>query len=295
MFAAAAFSVKAILVKLAYRHGVDAVTLLTLRMLISAPFFVAIAWWWGRDGSLGRLTRQEWVGVATLGLVGYYLASLFDFLGLQHITAALERLVLYLYPTFVVLIAAAFHGRKVRRSDVVALGLSYVGIALVVANDVAVGHRNVALGVFWVFLSALCYAVYLVGNGRMVRHMSPVLFACVASLFSCLGVFAHHLAASELALIWSQPAAVYGYAFLMATVSTVLPIIVMSEGIRRIGASHSAMLGAVGPVVTIALGAMLLGEAVTWRQLVGAALVMGGVLAISLAKPAAPAAPVRAR
>jgi drug/metabolite transporter (DMT)-like permease len=287
MFAAAAFSVKAILVKLAYRHGVDAVTLLTLRMLFSAPFFLLIAWWWGRDGALSKLTRREWAAVAALGLLGYYLASLFDFLGLQYITAALERLVLYLYPTFVVLIAAAFQGRRIRRSDLVALGLSYFGIALVVANDVAIGHRNVALGAFWVFLSAICYAIYLVGNGRMVKRMSPVLFACVASLFSCLGVFAHHLAVSDVALVWSQSAPVYGYAFLMATLSTVLPIIVMSEGIRRIGASHSAMLGAVGPVVTIALAAMLLGEAVTVRQVLGAALVMAGVLAISLAKPTA--------
>lgn len=290
MFAAAAFSVKAILVKLAYRHGVDPVPLLTLRMVFSAPFFLAIAWWWSRDGSLARLDARGWSGVAALGLIGYYLASLFDFLGLQHITAALERLVLFLYPTFVVLIAAIFQGRRIGARDVVALVLSYLGIGLVVSSDLATGHRSVALGVFWVFLSALCYATYLVGNGKMVKTMSPVLFACLASLFACVGVFAHHAVVSEVARLWSQPLPVYGYAFLMATLSTVLPIILMSEGIRRIGASHSAMLGTIGPVVTIALGALLLGEAITLRQVAGATLVMGGVLAISLARPTSPAA-----
>lgn len=290
MFAASAFSVKAILVKLAYRHGVDPVPLLTLRMAFSAPFFLAIAWWWSRDGSLARLGGREWAGVASLGLIGYYLASLFDFLGLQYITAALERLVLFLYPTFVVLIAAIFQGRRIGLRDLVALSLSYLGIGLVVSSDLATGHRNVALGAFWVFLSALCYAVYLTGNGRMVKRMSPVLFACLASLFACLGVFGHHLAVSEVSLLWRQPLTVYGYAFLMATLSTVLPIILMSDGIRRIGASHSAMLGTIGPVVTIALAALLLGEVITLRQLAGAALVMGGVLAITLARPTTPGA-----
>lgn len=287
MFAAVAFSFKAILVKLAYRHGVDPVTLLALRMAFSAPFFVLIAYWWSRDGSLKRLSMPDWVRVAALGTLGYYLASYFDFLGLQYISAALERLVLFLYPTFVVLISAVLYARRITRRDLVALALSYGGIAFVVAGDFTAGHRNVALGVFWVLLSAFCYAVYLVGNGRMVSTMNSVVFACVASLFSCVGVLAHFLAVSEVRLLWAQAPPVYTYAAVMAVASTVLPVIVMSEGIRRIGSSHASMLGTVGPVATIVFGATLLGEPITVIQLVGAALVMAGVLSITVAKPPA--------
>lgn len=287
MFAAVAFSFKAILVKLAYRHGVDPVTLLALRMAFSAPFFVLIAAWWSRDGSLGRLSLPDWARVAALGLLGYYLASYFDFVGLQYISAALERLVLFLYPTFVVLISAMLYARRITRRDLLALLLSYGGISLVVAGDFSAGHRNVALGVFWVLLSALCYAIYLVGNGRMVSTMNSVVFACVASVFSCVGVLIHFLLVGEVSQLWSQPAPVYVHAIIMAIVSTVLPVIVMSEGIRRVGSSHASMLGTVGPVATIVFGATLLGEPITVIQVVGAALVMAGVLSITVAKPSA--------
>jgi drug/metabolite transporter (DMT)-like permease len=284
VFSATAFSAKAIIIKLAYRHGVDAVTLLALRMAFSAPLFLGLAWWWSRGGQAASLTRADWRVIAILGLLGYYLASLFDFLGLQYITAALERLVLFLYPTFVVLLSAFFLGRRVGGRDVAALALSYVGIALVFFNDLTTRQENVLLGAFWVTLSALCYAVYLIGNGRMVKKMGSALFACLASLVSCVAVIAHFLVVRDPALLWTQPAEVYGLVLVMAIVSTVLPIILMSEGIRLIGSSRASMLGTVGPVSTIALGAFFLGEPVTVIQVAGAALVMAGVLAISLAK-----------
>lgn len=286
-FAAVAFSAKAILVKLAYRHGTDPVTLLALRMGFSLPLFAAIAWWSGRDGHAGRLSGRDRVTIVGLGLLGYYGASLFDFLGLQYISAALERLVLFLYPTIVVLIAAVFFGRRITRRDVAALALSYVGIGLVFVNDLRGDQPHVALGAFWVLLSAICYAVYLVGNGRMVRRMGSVLFACLASIVACLGVLAHFAAARPVAHLWTQPAPVYPLAVGMAVFSTVLPVILMSEGIRRIGASHASLVGTVGPVATIFMGAWFLGEPITVVQLAGAALVVAGVLLISLAKPAA--------
>lgn len=284
VFSAVAFSAKAIMIKLAYRHGVDAVTLLALRMVMAAPFFVAVAWWSSRGGGTVALTRADWRAIAFLGIVGYYLASLFDFLGLQYITAALERLVLFLYPTFVVLISAAFYGRAIAGRDIAALALSYLGIALVFANDLATRQENVLLGAFWVTLSAFAYAVYLIGNGRMVRKMGSVLFASLASIVSCAAVVAHFLVVREAPLLWTQPAPVYGLTFLMAIFSTVLPVILMSVGIRLIGSSHASMLGTVGPVATIFLGFVFLDEPITTIQLAGAALVMTGVLAISLAK-----------
>ena len=289
-FAAIAFSAKAILVKLAYRHGVDPLTLLALRMGFSLLFFLALAAWANRDGAAGRLGAADWRAIVILGMLGYYLASLFDFYGLQHITAALERLVLFLHPTFVVLIAAALHGRRIGSRDVVALVLSYIGIALVFVHDLGAGQSNVVLGAFWVLLSALCYAIYLIGNGRMVQKMGATLFAALASIVSCAGVLAHYAIASDITRIASYPMPVYGLALLMAIVSTVLPVVLMSEGIRRIGSSHASMIATVGPVATIFMGAVFLSEPVTAIQLIGAALVVAGVLAITLAKPSAKAA-----
>ncbi len=283
-FSAIAFSAKAIIVKLAYRHGVDAITLLALRMAFAAPFYAAVAAWAGRGGQGLAIPAADWRAIVALGLLGYYLASLFDFLGLQYITAALERLVLFLYPTFVVLISAALYGRRITGRDIAALALSYTGIALVFANDFQTQQRNVALGAFWVALSALAYAIYLIGNGRMVRKMGSVLFASLASIVSCVGVLAHFLVVRDVSVLWAQPAPVYGLALLMAVVSTVLPVILMSVGIRLIGSSHASMLGTVGPVATIFLGFVFLGEPITGIQLAGAALVVAGVLAISLAR-----------
>ena len=283
VFSAIAFSAKAVIIKLAYRHGVDAVTLLALRMAMSAPFFVAIAWWASRGAGAAPLAPADWRAVVFLGIVGYYLASLFDFLGLQYITAALERLVLYLYPTFVVLISAAMYGRRITGRDVAALAVSYAGIALVFANDLATRQENVLLGAFWVSLSALAYAIYLIGNGRMVRKMGSVRFASLASVVSCAAVLAHFFVVRDAGLLWSQPAPVYWLTLLMAIVSTVLPVILMSVGIRLVGSSHASMLGTVGPVATIFLGFAFLGEPITAIQLAGAALVLAGVVAISRA------------
>lgn len=286
--AAVAFSAKAVIIKLAYRHGVDPVTLLTLRMLISAPFFLALGLWSARGPDVVPLTLPDWKAVVILGAMGYYLASLCDFIGLQYISAALERLVLFLYPTLVLLLAAIFYKRIVTHRDLVALALSYGGIFLVFANDLSLQGSNVALGAFWVFMSALFYAGYLLGSGNYVQRLGSMRFACYAALVSCVGVTAHFLVTNKPSLLWTQPVPVYGLALTMALVSTVIPIILTAEGIRRIGSSHAAMIGAVGPVATIALGYWFLDEPITAIQVSGAALVLAGVLIISLQKKASP-------
>jgi drug/metabolite transporter (DMT)-like permease len=287
---AIAFSGKAIIIKLAYRYGVDPVTLLALRMLFSAPLFLVIGVWASRGSE--PLVRADWLKVMALGFVGYYLSSLFDFIGLQYITAALERLVLFLNPTFVVLLSAMLFGRRITLRDVLALMLCYSGIALVFVNDFTTQQANVALGAGWVLLSALFYAVYLVGSGQMLQRVGSVRFACWASLVSCVAVVTHFLVTKPAALLLDQPAQVHGLGILMAIVSTVLPIVMMAEGMRRIGPSHASMIGSVGPVGTIVLGAIFLGESITIVQVAGAALVVAGVLFISLVKK--PSAPVAA-
>ena len=284
MAAAIAFSGKAIIIKLAYRHQVDPVTLLTLRMLMSAPLFMLLGWWAARDGGAPPLTRGDRLNIAILGLVGYYLASYFDFLGLQHVTAALERLLLFIHPTFVLLIAAAIFKRPITSRDVLAIVLSYVGIAVAFGHDLATQPGNVALGAFWVLMSALFYAIYLLGSGRLVGRVGSLRFSAWAGLASCIGVVAHYLVTQPVSTILAQPAEVYWLSLLMAAACTVLPIALMSEGIRRIGSSHASIIGSVGPIATIFLGFVFLDEPITAVQLLGAGLVMAGVLAISLQK-----------
>jgi drug/metabolite transporter (DMT)-like permease len=282
--AAIAFSGKAVIIKLAYRHGVDAVTLLALRMIFSAPLFLALAWWDNRREHRAPLAAADVRAIAILGFIGYYLASYFDFLGLQYVTAALERLLLFIHPTFVLIMSAMFFKRRITARDVVAVVLSYLGIALVFGHDVATQPGNVLLGSFWVLLSALFYAAYLLGSGRIVGRVGSVRFSCYAGLVSCVAVVAHFAILGDVAKIFVQPLAVYNLAILMATVSTVLPIVLTSEGIRRIGASHASIVASIGPIATIFLGALFLDEAVTVLQLAGAGLVLAGILAISLQK-----------
>ena len=282
------FSGKAIIIKLAYRHGVDAVTLLTLRMAFSAPLFLLLAWWAARKPGVEPLSRPDLRAIAVLGFLGYYLSSYLDFLGLQYVTAALERLILFLNPTIVLFLSAMFFKRRISRRDLMAIGLCYAGIALVFGHDLTTQTSNVALGSFWVLLSAITYAIYLIGSGRLVGRVGSIRFACYAGLVSCAAVMVQYVIVRDTSVIFSQPAAVYGLSLLMAALSTVLPIVLMSEGIRRIGASHASIISSVGPIATIFLGAIFLAEPITAFQLMGAALVMAGVLAISLQKkPAA--------
>ena len=281
---AIAFSGKAVIIKLAYRYGVDALTLLALRMALSAPLFLALGIWASRSGSAAPIGARDWAAIAILGVVGYYLASYFDFLGLQYVTAALERLLLFVHPTFVVLLSALLFGRRIVRRDVIAIALSYLGIFGVFANDLATQKGNVLLGSFWVLLSALFYAAYLIGGGRLVARVGSLRFSCYAGLVSCVGVLAHFAIAQDVHRIVVQPAPVYWLSLLMALVSTVLPIVLTSEAIRRIGASHASITGSIGPVATIFLGAIFLDEPVTLVQVAGAALVLAGVLTISLRK-----------
>jgi drug/metabolite transporter (DMT)-like permease len=283
------FSFKAILIKLAYAwHPIDAVTLLALRMIFSAPFFVAIAWWATR-GDAPPLERRDWIAVLWLGVIGYYLASLLDFMGLQYITAALERLVLFLYPTMVVLLSAVWLGKPVTRRALAALVLSYGGIVLVFLHDLRVGGDARALwtGGALVFGSAFLYAVYLVGAGGVIARVGSARFTSFAMLVSTAFVLAQ-FALTRSAATLDVPYAIYGISLAMAVFSTVLPTWLVAEAIRRTGANASSLVGSLGPLFTIGLGAVILGEPVHAIQLAGAALVLAGVTLVTLRpKPSA--------
>ena len=288
LVSAVAFSAKAIFVKLAYgdptalTSAVDPITLLMLRMMFALPLFLLIGWWSSRGKA--AISLRDLRAVAALGMLGYYAASLFDFWGLRFISAALERLILFLNPTIVVLISVLAFGYRIRQRDIVALVISYAGIALVFAHDLQINPEKVLTGGALVLLSAVFYAGYLVGGGEMVKRVGGVRFAAYASLVSTIAVALHYFLTHSPTLLMTQTPRVYWLAGWMAIVSTVVPIILMAEGMRRIGSSNAAMISSIGPISTIFMGAVFLGEPVTALQLAGAALVLFGVMVISLKK-----------
>jgi drug/metabolite transporter (DMT)-like permease len=267
LLAALGFSLKAIFVKLAYAwHGVDAISLLALRMLFALPFFLALAWHSQAGGT--RLTASDWLRIGWLGLTGYYLASILDFWGLAYISAGLERLILFTYPTLVVLIGAWLGRRRIARPDALALALSYSGIALAFASDLRLASDRGAmlLGSALVFGSAVAYALYLLASGRTIARLGTRRTAAYAMLVSTALVLLHFVLAQPL-------------------FCTVLPSLFLAEAIKRCGAGKVALIGSAGPIITIYLGVVALGEPATGVQLVGAALVLGGVFLVSRPGP----------
>ena len=272
---AVGFSGKAIIVKLAYRHGVDAVTLLMLRMAFALPLFVALAWWAGR----GRpaLTARDWRVVALLGFLGYYLASFLDFAGLQHVTASLERLILYLNPTLVLLLGWLLHRQRVSAGQLRALALSYAGIVVTFGHELRVEGGHVALGAALVFGSALSYALYLVLSGQEVRRLGALRLTGLASTVACVLCLLQFLLLRPVDTLWTLAPPVWGLSVLNATLCTVVPVVMVMMAVERIGASAAAQAGMIGPVTTVLLGIVLLGEPLTPWVVAGTVLVLAGV------------------
>ncbi len=286
---AIAFSAKAIFVKLAYGNSPagflppDPVTLLAMRMGLALPLFAFIGWWSSRKAE-NSLDRHDWLVLIAIGLMGYYGASLLDFWGLVYISAALERLILFLNPTLVVLISVFAVGYRIIARDVFALATSYAGIAVVFMHDLSINPDKVLLGGGLVLLSAILYAGYLVGAGQMIKRVGAIRFAAYASIISTVAIVLHFLITHDISVLAQQSAQVWSLAGWMAVVSTVLPVVMMAAGMRRVGSSNAAMMSSIGPIATIFMGYVFLGEPITSIQLAGAALVMTGVLAISLRK-----------
>ncbi len=289
LVAAVGFSAKAILVKLAYIESVDAITLLALRMAFSLPFFLIVAANSNRDKRNRRLTAKDKLAVVGLGLIGYYLASYLDFLGLQYISAGLERLILFLYPTMVVIIAALVFKHKIGRTALFALVVSYAGIALVFMHDMDVLQHDALSGAVLVFASALAYAVYLVGAGHTIARIGATRFTAYVMTVACAACLVQFAVTHPVAAL-NLPVRVYGLSIAMAVFSTVLPAFLLAAAMRRIGSVHTSMIGSIGPVSTILLAYVFLGERMSLEQIAGSALVLAGVLMISLKRQMQPAA-----
>lgn len=281
------FSFKAIFVKLAFREGVvDVSTLLALRMLYAAPLLVLMAWYASRQSAAPALTRAEWIRIVWFGFTAYYLASYLDFLGLRTISASLERLILYLYPTFVVILSALLLRVPITRRAAAALVLSYGGIAVAFAHDLrfAGDPRDTVVGSLLVLACAVLYALYLVQSGALIAKLGSLRFIAWAMLASTGFVMLQFLAVNPVSALAVSPR-VHALSLGMAVVSTVVPTWLIAESIRRIGANQSSLIGAMGPMITMGLGALILGEPFEALQAVGAALVLAGVLLVSLRPP----------
>ncbi len=280
LLAAVGFSAKAILVKLAYQGGVDAITLLALRMAFSLPAFIGIALWSARQSGQALNTYDRLL-VLALGLIGYYLSSLLDFLGLQYLSAGLERLILFLYPTMTVLLSALIYKSRISKRAMLAMALSYAGIALVFLHDAGIRQGgSVALGSLLVFLSTLSYSSYLVGVGHAVQRIGTMRFTAYAMLVASAASIAQFFLMRPLSAL-DLPLHVYELSIAMAIFSTVLPVFMLSYAIRRIGSASTSLIGSIGPVSTIYMAYLFLNETISLLQMIGSALVLAGVLIIS--------------
>jgi drug/metabolite transporter (DMT)-like permease len=282
------FSTKAILVKLAFRttHA-DALTLLMLRMLLSLPFYLLVAFWGSRKAGNVRMTSRQWVWVIGLGLLGYYLSSFFDFVGLQYISAGLERLILFLYPSFSVLINAFLFRQKMSRVQLLALVLTYIGIGIAYFGELKIdtGNPNFYWGSFLVFLCSITYAFYLSGTGRMVPLLGAAKFTTYSMLTATLAVLLHFFIRQSLGghpplPTGSGSGMLWGYGIMLALVATVIPSFMLSAGMKRIGANNAAIVTSVGPVSTILQAHFFLGDRILVEQVIGTMLVITGVLLI---------------
>jgi drug/metabolite transporter (DMT)-like permease len=275
-------------VKLAYRDtDVAAVTLLALRMIFSLPFFVVSAWYSSRRSDNVRFTGRQWIGVALVGSLGYYVSSLLDFLGLQYISAGIERLILFIYPTLVLLMSSLIFKEKIKRVQWIAVAITYTGLLLAFISETNLVHEDrsndLYLGVALIFACSITYAAYIVGSGRLIPSIGAAKFNSYAMTFACAAVLIHFFISSEHSLFNLSPR-VYLYSAVMALFSTVIPSYLISEGIKRIGADNVAIVSSVGPVSTIIQANIFLSEPILAMQIAGTVLILVGVLVIGRSK-----------
>jgi drug/metabolite transporter (DMT)-like permease len=268
------FSGKAIIVKLAYRYGVDAVTLIMFRMLFSLPLFLLLSWWAGRGKP--ALTGRDWLMMLGLGFTGYYLSSMLDFSGLQYISASLERLILYLNPTLVLAIGLFVFKTPVAPRQWMALALSYLGVVVVFGHDLTIHGSHVALGAALVFASAIAYALYLVFSGQALKRLGALRITGLATSFACVLCIAQFVILRPIATAMVAPPVIW-LSLINATFCTFLPVLLVMMAIERVGPGVTAQTGMIGPLSTILLSVLLLGESFTAWMAAGTALVLAGI------------------
>lgn len=281
LIGAASLSTKSIFVKLSFRHGIDGTTALMLRMLFALPYYIGILFFATRRNKI-KTSWTIYTKVIAIGISGFYLASIFDFVGLQYVQANLERLIVFMYPTFVLILGAWIFKRKVSRVQMIATSIAYLGIVVAfLSQDFEVTGRDAYLGTFYIVLSAFFYAIFLVFSDKLIHSMGTVLFNSVCMLSGIIAVLIHYTIFYGIDILgfdWQ----VYVYGFLMAVIATIIPTLALTKGISLIGSSNAAILSTFGPVATISMSYFILHEPFSFLQGVGTVMVLLGVLFLSL-------------
>lgn len=277
------FSAKAVIVKIAYQYDVDTQSLLMLRFLFALPIYVWVLLVMSGFEKLRNFHKAEYLKIVALGILGYYLASYLDFTGLNYITASLERLILFVYPTIVLIISSVFLKKKATKAQKIAVVITYLGVILAFYQNNNVKSENLIRGSVLIFLSALSYAIYLVGSSSLISKFGTKIFTSIAMIVACIVAISHYLISGDIDF-FGFPKEVYLLAFAMATASTVVPSFLISEAIRLMGASNVAVIGSYGPVSTIVLAVVFLGESITPYQITGTVIVIAGIMIIAISK-----------
>ena len=274
------FSSKAILIKLVYKYNVDTVNLLLLRMVFALPFYTAVLFF-KKQKEQKKIPLKFWPLLIGLGMIGYYVASFFDFYGLKYLSASLERIILFVYPTLVVIIGAVVLKTKITRVQLIAILITYIGVLITFGSELQVNDSpNLYLGAGLIFMGALTYACYLVGSGWMIPQIGVQRFTSLAMIVACFSVIIHYLLVGKTS-VFHYPLEIYIYALTMGIFCTVLPSYMVSYAIQKLGASKFSIIGSIGPVFTILLAVIFLGESITWVQMIGVAIVIVGVAVVS--------------
>lgn len=279
------FSAKAVFIKLAYQFDISSIDLMSLRMLFALPFYLLILWLSQRKKIVTPVEKSDAWRIVLYGFLGYYLASYFDFWGLQYVSASMERLILFVYPTLVVIISALFLKKKIRLPEVLAILLTYSGMLLAFFDKIRVGDvQGTVFGGTLIFISALTYAIYLVGSGSLIPKIGTVRFTSLSMMVACTCVIFHNLVLNGELALFQFPWQIYVLALMIATISTVVPSYLISESIKRIGPSEVAITGNIGPISTIILSMIFLREVIGFWQWIGTAIVLFGVSLLSAQK-----------
>jgi len=277
------FSSKAVMVKLAYLYEIDALSMLLLRMLFSFPFYISIVFIYRNKSNKTDVVKKDYAWLFFFGFVGYYLASYFDFVGLTYIKASLERIILFLYPTIIILLNKLIFKKTITRKQTLAIIITYLGIVITFWDEVSISGSHTLIGGFYILLCAITYASYLVGSGWLIPKFGVVKFTSYAMIVSCICVFIHYGIVSRISIL-GYPWQVYVLGFLIAIFATVIPSFLVSESIKRIQSSNFAIVASIGPISTIILASVFLNEQLTLLQLFGALVVIFGILMVTLKK-----------
>ncbi|CAN5913328.1 DMT family transporter [soil metagenome] len=276
------FCSKAVFVKLAYRYGLDAVTVLALRMSLALPFFLIGGWLDARHNPR-PIASGDWARLALLGFFGWYLSSIVNFMGLKHVSVGLERMILYTYPSIVVLGSVLFFKKPLRWGVVIAMLVSYVGIIIGYHAEASISTTDKTfLGASLIFASAMSYAVFVLLSGQLVERIGAVRFTSCVVGFSCLFILIHFAVTHPVIALFQLPRGAYGCGIALAIAGTVIPSYLFSIGLKRAGSQAFSVIGMVGPLGTVVLAWMLLGESINLVQVSGLVLTLAGGVMVSL-------------